>query len=118
MAVIGICLKLIISTIIDGDHDNESAFTQSTAAQLRKNYPDKNVMVVHGNHDASGLVNSVHNHVELPVQVPNTKGYETYVFDYGDFNMMGDGGFINWCFMGNFDRTGAGRVSFHPIQSE
>ena len=37
--------------------------------------------------------------------------YKVWAFESGEFNNKGDGGFINWCFLGRFDRDG-GRVKF------
>lgn len=105
----------LVGKKVDQDHDKMSAFTQSTAAQMSKNWPNKNVMVVHGSHDQN-FVDEVHSHHELDIIVGGTIGYEIYVFTSGDFTLHSDGGYINWCFMGNFQRGDGGYVKFDPIQ--
>jgi hypothetical protein len=41
--------------------------------------------------------------------------YEVYVFDKGSLVNLGDGGYDNWCFLGNYDRMGMS-VSFDVVQ--
>ena len=38
--------------------------------------------------------------------------YRVWAFESGEFTNKGDGGFINWCFIGKLDRDG-GHVKFH-----
>ena len=41
--------------------------------------------------------------------------YDVHVFRKGTLVNLGDGGYINWCFSGNYDRTGMS-VRFSEIQ--
>jgi len=41
---------------------------------------------------------------QLLCACPNTKqtlAYDCYVFDSGDFELQGDGGYLNWAFTGS-----------------
>ncbi|KAI9656801.1 MAG: hypothetical protein M1821_003440 [Bathelium mastoideum] len=42
--------------------------------------------------------------------------YESTVFKRGYFIRLGDGGYINWCFQGNYDRN-ANAVQFKDIET-
>lgn len=43
-------------------------------------------------------------------------GFHVWVFEEGDFELLGDGGFINWCFRSdNFERDGK-RVRFLKLE--
>jgi hypothetical protein len=69
--------------------------------ELKQAYPYKNVMVVHPKH-SHNFVGSTHDHFELnmPCAGWGTRGYEIYVFDYGEFWLNGDRGYENWAFAG------------------
>lgn len=58
----------------------------------------------------------------LPVTYTNSKTlqvihYEVTVFQKGTMTLLGDGGYINWCFEGNFNRMD-NYVEFNPITAE
>lgn len=58
----------------------------------------------------------------LPVTYTNSKTlqvihYEVTVFQNGNMTLLGDGGYINWCFEGNFDRMD-NHVQFNPITAD
>lgn len=90
-------------------------FTKSTHSALRKEFPDKNIMFVHAKH-SQNFVNSVHYHYELDLQCFWRKaGYDAYVFDSGDFELKGDGGFENWAFSGNHNWDHGRKIHFEPI---
>ena len=93
---------------------NRSEATQLIAEHFAVAYPDKNCMVVHSQHLES-LNNKVHEHIELPQKV-GTIGFEIYVFDDGPFTLIGDGGYDNWAFYGEFDFDGNKKVQFHKRQ--
>lgn len=113
----------IISVVnFDADmHNAENSFTQSTVSSLANQYPEKNILVFHDT-DSTGvlgtfslfskrvkspsilwIVNSVYTHFELDIGFGLTQGYEIYVFDYGTFSLVGDGGYENWALEGCFD---------------
>jgi hypothetical protein len=100
------------------EHATESAFTQSMVAQLSRQYPDKNVIIYHDQDSQFNGVNAVHQHVECDLSFfSTTQGYEVEVFDSGTFTLVGDGGYLNWCFGGNYDRNG-NSVTFNPIAGQ
>lgn len=76
-----------------------------------RTWPHKNVMVVHSAHQKQ-LTGSAHAHVEIPTGW-STKGLEVYVFDEGTFQLVGQGGYNNWRFAGNYERDGK-FVRFYP----
>ncbi|CAF2884816.1 unnamed protein product [Rotaria sp. Silwood2] len=76
--------------------------TQLIVDHFTRSFPDKNCIVCHSPHVKS-LNGMEHDHIELPRKV-GTIGYEIYVFDDGEFTNLGDGGYINWAFAGNFVR--------------
>ena len=110
----------IIATVIElikdieelaNQHSLESHFTQTTVSKLRDHYPTMNVLVFHNQHSVTDFHGGNHTHYELDIGsilgiVHRTQGYEIWVFDHGDFELAGDGGYINWCFDGDFDRDG------------
>jgi hypothetical protein len=58
----------------------------------------------------------------LPVTYTNSKTlqmihYEVTVFQQGSMTLLGDGGYINWCFEGNFNRMD-NYVEFNPITAD
>lgn len=85
---------------------------------LRNTYPNKNVIVYHDQDSQTNFVNGVHSHQELNLpDGPETQGYEIYVFDSGTFTLAGDGGYLNWCFAGDYDRDGESTtVTFNTIE--
>ncbi len=102
----------IIETVIElimeieelaNQHSVESHFTQTTVSKLREHYPTMNVVVFHNQHSVTDFQGGNHTHYELDIGsilgiIHRTQGYEIWVFDSGDFELAGDGGFINWCF--------------------
>ena len=91
---------------------NREEATQLMVDHYTRAFPDKNCIVCHSPHVQS-LNGMVHDHIELPQRV-GTIGYEIYVFDDGIFTNLGDGGYINWAFGGNFvqDPDNPKRVHF------
>jgi len=107
----------IITDLIDFDnkaHAAESNFTQQMVISLGNQYPDKNRLVFHNQHSTYNLSpDAVHVHHELDIGLGFTYGYEIWVFDYGTFELAGDGGFINWAFGGCYSRQdGSADVTF------
>jgi hypothetical protein len=123
VAVAGLVIQSIqelinISQLDAQEHAAESAYTQALVAQLTRQYPDKNVIVYHDQDSQFNGVNAVHQHVELNLGFfSTTQGYEVQIFDSGTFTLVGDGGYLNWCFGGNYDRNG-NFVQFNPISGK
>jgi hypothetical protein len=100
------------------EHAVESAFTQQMVRELRSKYPNKNVLIYHDQKSKFNGVNVAHQHVECSLDFfTTTQGYEVDVFDSGTFTLVGDGGYINWCFDGNYVHDG-NSVTFNPITSK
>jgi hypothetical protein len=115
LVISGIQEFITIGQLDAKEHDIESAFTQSMVAQLTRQYPDKNIIIYHDQDSQFNGVNSVHIHVECSLDFFSwTQGYEVQVFDSGTFTLVGDGGYLNWCFGGNYERNG-NTVTFNPI---
>jgi len=79
-----------------------TAFTESCVVGLRELFPLKNVIVVHGpyNYALAGVL-------DLPYTFPlieDTFSVHILVFDSGTFVRLGDGGYQNWAFDGNYTR--------------
>ena len=83
--------------------------------QLNLEFPDKNVIIYHDQDSTVNFEGGDHDHFEFDIGVLGfTKGYETYVFDSGTFTLAGDGGTMNWLFMGNYMKDGD-TVVFSPV---
>ncbi len=67
-------------------------------------------MIVHSAH-MKDFEECEHTHIEIPMMF-GTYGYEIYVFKRGHFTLLGDGGYINWHFAGNYKRD-ENRVEFY-----
>lgn len=83
--------------------------------QLRLENPDKNVLTFRN--PASVLhfdKNAAYCLTKLDLGLGYTPEYETYVFDYGQFTLVGPGDYTNWCFDGNYTQTGK-QVTFNGI---
>lgn len=67
--------------------------------------------------DAEGIVERHHVKYYEP---PNSRmvPYEITVFESGVLYNMGDGGDINWDWMGNFKRQGTSMLTFSPCESK
>ncbi|KAJ7523640.1 hypothetical protein O6H91_18G056500 [Diphasiastrum complanatum] len=87
--------------------------TQLISEHFRHAFPKYNVMVVHSQHLTS-FEDSVHTHIEIKTSFFGTTGFEVYIFKRGFFTLLGDGGFQNWCFSGNFKRDGS-KVTFYDL---
>jgi len=112
----GIPKDLGIIANITGENDFfKSYFTQGYVSTYRKSYPHRNVIVVHGPYNYA-----LSNVRDLPYTLPligDTFDFRILIFDSGTFVRLGDGGFTNWAFGGNFTRGNPdeAHVTFYPI---
>jgi hypothetical protein len=96
-------LKLTVDALVSAnrnDNATREAFTQSFVDNARAQFPQYNVVVIHPPHSVRGA--HVHQHYELGM-TEGTCGYEIYFSKIGDpFGLVneGDGGYINWGFIG------------------
>jgi hypothetical protein len=104
-----------IGKITGEDNWFRTNFTQNFVGAMRKQFPHRNVIVVHGPYNYS-LVNVRALPYDLPL-VADTYSYDILLFDSGTFVRLGDGGFTNWAFDGNFTRgnPNEAHVTFYPI---
>jgi hypothetical protein len=113
----------LFSGLFGGCGQNEGAkmaeYTKTTLDGLRKEFPEKNIMLIHPKHTASLDANAVHYHYDLNTECfGRHAGYDAYVFDFGDIDLQGDRGWENWGFAGNYvwDKENNGNhVHFDPI---
>jgi hypothetical protein len=98
-------LANIITAFVDacraGQLNTMGEWTKQMSMKLKQENPYKNIMIVHVKHDLN-FAGSRHEHFELkmPCVGWGTRGYEIYVFDYGEFWLHGDRGYENWAFAG------------------
>ncbi|EME87064.1 uncharacterized protein MYCFIDRAFT_210681 [Pseudocercospora fijiensis CIRAD86] len=83
-------------------YDQASQFTQDTVVRLAAKYPTKNILMYHDQDSTYKLYGAQHQHVEFDLAAPlGTMGYEIWIFDHGTFQRAGDGGYLNWAYIGN-----------------
>ncbi|KAG0631556.1 hypothetical protein M758_1G262000 [Ceratodon purpureus] len=75
---------------------------QNAVDMLADAYPHHNVMLVHPLHKKQ--FDGDYTQIELQVD-PRFGSFQVYVFKSGKFTLQGDGGYINWCFKGNYTRN-------------
>jgi hypothetical protein len=96
-----------IQDTIARDKYMRSGFTQEAVAKLRGSHPKMNFVICHTGHHYNfpGVKGKdwYHDHRELKVHFPigSTIGYEIYGFGAGEFFREGDGGYLNWAYIGN-----------------
>jgi hypothetical protein len=109
-----------IGKIIVGNNNADKAFrdgwTQQQLGPLQSANPGKNIMIISVKHDASQLKGSQQQQMDCACPSGGHVNYTVYIFDEGVFLHQGDGGFLNWAFMGKFVRDGD-KVSLVPIPS-
>lgn len=101
--------------LVEGDiQDAESKYTTGIVSTLREQYPTMNVLVYHDQDSGYNLYGATHAHVEMDIFAGFSQGYEVWVFDYGTFELAGDGGYSNWAIGGNFDGPSSA-VTFYSM---
>lgn len=109
-----------ISSAIEADKYARSGFTQDTVSKLHAAHPQMNFVICHTAHHYKfpGVKGKdwYHDHRELNVKFPigSTIGYEIYGFIQGEFFREGDGGYLNWAYIGKVLKTedGGKHVTF------
>lgn len=111
-------LKSGVSGVVQDEDDAGRRYTIAMIRQLRLENPDKNVLVFQ---NADSVVhfdrNAAHCRSKLDLGLGVTPEYETYVFEYGEFTLVGPGDYNNWCFDGNYTQAGK-QVTFNGISRE
>ncbi|KAF6747003.1 hypothetical protein DFP72DRAFT_1075827 [Ephemerocybe angulata] len=115
VAAIGGAIGGILKTIlgeVQRDEQGRGEFTQKTVVEGRRLWPTLNWVICHPAHTTrfSGEqgVSWGHSHVEFDIKIGGTIGYEVYWFESGTFERHGDGGFLNWAFVGDVASTSNG----------
>ncbi|KAL0948797.1 hypothetical protein HGRIS_008927 [Hohenbuehelia grisea] len=89
-----------------------SGFTQQLVAQMHQKHPDYNWIICHTKHttkfDGKRGTDWDHRHQEFDVKIGGTVGYEIYNLKSGEFTRQGDGGFLNWAYIGNIKKNDQG----------
>ncbi len=83
-------------------------YIQEFAKKLSEKFPGHNIVIVHNVGQVTGD-HFTHTHCELDVPFGETIGYEIYLSPMGKpftLEKDGDGGFQNWYYIGNFERSG------------
>lgn len=92
-----------VSGIVKDQDDAGRRFTIAMTRQLRLENPDKNVLTFR---TTGSVVNFDKNAAQCRTKLDLGPGvspeYETYVFEYGQFTLVGPQGYTNWCFDGNY----------------
>lgn len=96
-------LKSGVSGVVKGEDDAKRRYTIAMVRQLRLANPDKNVIIYR---NPASVVhfdkNAVHCRTDLDLGLGFVEKYETYVFEYGEFALVGQGGYESWSFDGNY----------------
>ncbi|KAF4596475.1 hypothetical protein EYR40_007827 [Pleurotus pulmonarius] len=110
--LLGDVVTSIITGIQDGinaDKDARSKFTYDLVGQLHAKQPQFNWILCHTKHDykwdGQRGVDWDHRHQEFDVKIGGTIGYEIYNAKSGQFFRKGDGGYLNWAYIGNVLKT-------------
>jgi hypothetical protein len=101
-------IKSMVSDVNENDNQLRENFARYYIDDAQKKYPDYNVVLIHTQHTLSGEY--THDHVEVPISLGRTIGYEIYFAGRGrpfTLTNQGDGGFINWMYSGDFTRDGS-----------
>jgi hypothetical protein len=98
-------------------------FTREYVKTAQEYHPDKNILAVCTQHETEfeGFVDGSPSHYSLDFGLANGVTYSCYIFEKGKLAKHGDGGFNNWCFVGNYERFSDGNtefVHFNPIERE
>ncbi|RDB16535.1 hypothetical protein Hypma_002708 [Hypsizygus marmoreus] len=95
----------VIKAGIQADKDKRTHFTQDVIDQLNTKDPTLNYIMCHVKHstafDGEKGTDWGHSHQELDIDLGGTIGYEIYWAKSGTFTREGDGGYINWAYVGN-----------------
>ena len=108
-------LKSGVSGVVKDQDDAGRRFTVAMTRQLRLENPDKNVLTFR---NMGSVVyfdeNAAQCRTQLDLGLGSSPEYETYVFERGQFTLVGLGDYANWCFDGNYSQVGS-QVTFNGI---
>lgn len=111
MGGVGDVVEMIINVVgsikagIAADKNARSGFTQDLVGKMNAKNPKFNYVICHTKHktafDGKQGTDWGHSHQEFDIKVGGTVGYEIYWAKSGKFTREGDGGFLNWAYIGN-----------------
>lgn len=87
---------------------------QDIVDHLKAAFPEYNVMVVYAKH-LEHFKECAHCSITLKISDFTIGSAQVYVFKHGDFTLLGDAGFINWCFTGNHQRDNYKVTFWDPL---
>ncbi|KAF9496684.1 hypothetical protein BDN71DRAFT_1505590 [Pleurotus eryngii] len=94
-----------VQRTLDEDKDARGKFTYNLVSEMRQQYPGFNWVVCHTKHgtkfDGEKGEDWDHRHQEFDIKLGGTVGFEIYNLKSGEFIRQGDGGFLNWAYIGN-----------------
>ena len=96
-----------------GFHDNRDQGTRDLVQMACKEFPQHNVMVIYTKHSLSEMEACTHSEITMRGPLGWPVAMQVYVFKSGIIENLGDGGYINWAFDGNWERSGQS-VKFFP----
>jgi hypothetical protein len=103
----GIIAGGVAKALIGDDNKTREAYTQNFVQQASQKLPNYNVVICHTQHKVAGP-QVAHQHHEVGMHV-GTCGYDSYCSPKGQpfiFQNQGDGGYLNWAYVGEFSRNG------------
>jgi len=114
-------VKMIINVVgtikadIAADKAARSGFTQDAVGRMYKKNPKFTYFICCSKHTTAFTgkqgVDWGHSHEEFKVHFGKTVGYEIYWAKSGKFTRIGDGGYLNWAYIGNVkSRSSDGKV--------
>jgi hypothetical protein len=107
LVALGAVAGTLAASFIGDDNRKREAYTQHFVQQASQQFPNCNVVVCHPQHKVNGP-HYIHQHFELGMTV-GTCGYDAYISPMGQpfvFANQGDGGYLNWAYLGRFNRNG------------
>ncbi|KAJ3511043.1 hypothetical protein NMY22_g15782 [Coprinellus aureogranulatus] len=97
---------------------NRDLFAKELVGYCRGKWGEFNWVICHPAHSYLWMgargVDWEHWHYELDIWGPGTVGYELYWAREGVFTLNGDGGFINWAYIGNVQQLNNKTLYFKP----
>ncbi|KAJ8519983.1 hypothetical protein ONZ45_g3104 [Pleurotus djamor] len=102
----------LVQDRINKDKAARSQFTQDLVSRMHAAHPNFNWIICHTKHtykfDGRRGVDWDHRHQEFDIKLGGTIGYEIYNLKSGEFTRQGDGGYLNWAYIGRVIKSDQG----------
>ncbi|KAJ3545575.1 hypothetical protein NMY22_g2376 [Coprinellus aureogranulatus] len=106
----------VLDSVARGANFDRGNFTKSAVQTCRNNWSEFNWIICHTAHSYVWMgargTDWEHWHYELDTKGPGTTGYEVYWAREGVFSLNGDGGFINWAYIGHVQKLDGGSTLY------